>query len=357
MNTMNRPDSDVVLSVRDLHTHFSTERGTVRAVDGVSFEVRRSEVVGIVGESGCGKSVTSLSIMGLLSEPQGRVVSGNMSFQGTELTTLGPDERRRLRGRRMAMVFQDPMSSLNPYLRIEEQLTEGPILHRHLASQSAQQQALHMLHRVGIADADSRLRDYPHQLSGGMRQRVMLAMALLSEPDLLILDEPTTALDVTVQAQILELLLELRAERQLSAILITHDLGVVAETCDRVLVMYAGRIVEQAPTALLFKRPSHPYTRALLRSLPRPNAEGRLRSIEGLPPRLDGPQFDSCTFAPRCPSVRDACWQGEPPLIALTHPATLEAPIPEPQLRRCIVPLEQLRQDEERTSSKAGAAR
>jgi oligopeptide/dipeptide ABC transporter ATP-binding protein len=305
---------DTVLQVRDLQTHFVNDRGTTRAVDGVSFDVARGEILGIVGESGCGKSVTSLSIMGLIAGPQGRIAKGSIRFNDQELVGLAPEQLRRLRGRDLAMVFQDPMSSLNPYLRIGEQLTEGLLVHRSLSSSEAQQRAAEMLQRVGIADATQRLRDYPHELSGGMRQRVMLAMALLCDPQLLILDEPTTALDVTVQAQILELLLGLRAERQVSAIFITHDLGVVAQVCDRVLVMYAGRVVEQASTAALFGAPSHPYTRALIQSLPNLNRRSRLKTIEGLPPRLDQGKFNACTFLPRCALAHERCAEREPEL-------------------------------------------
>jgi ABC-type dipeptide/oligopeptide/nickel transport system ATPase component len=260
--------SEVVLQVTNLQTHFTSELRTVRAVDGVSFTLKRGEVIGIVGESGSGKSVTNLSIMGLLPAPRGRIVEGSITFKGQDLAKLKESERRKLRGRHMAMVFQDPMSSLNPYLRIGEQLTEGPMFHLGQTKKQAAARAVELLTRVGISDAGMRMSSYPHELSGGMRQRVMLAMALLCDPELLILDEPTTALDVTVQAQILDLIQELRHERQLSAIFVTHDLGVVAEVCDRVLVMYAGRIVEDARTIDLFRDPRHPYTRALLRSRP-----------------------------------------------------------------------------------------
>jgi oligopeptide transport system ATP-binding protein len=330
--------SSVVLRVRDLHVHFTGDHATVRAVDGVSFAVKRGELLGIVGESGSGKSVTNLSIMGLLPAPRGRIVQGSIDFDGQDLATLSDGERRRLRGRRMAMVFQDPMASLNPYLRVGEQLTEGPMLHLGQTSTVATERAAALLTRVGIADARARLRSYPHELSGGMRQRVMLAMALLCDPELLILDEPTTALDVTVQAQILDLIRELRSERQLSAIFVTHDLGVVAELCDRVLVMYAGRIVEDAPTRELFRAPQHPYTRALLRSRPGQafnaaaspvaTSRRRLTTIEGAPPRLDGAPFTGCSFAPRCPEVQARCTQGEP---------ALEQRTPEHAVR-CILP-------------------
>jgi oligopeptide/dipeptide ABC transporter ATP-binding protein len=337
-----------LLEVRDLHTEFRTEDAVVRAVDGVSFVVRRGEVVGLVGESGCGKSVTSLSIMGLLPAPYGRIVSGEVRFDGVDLTRLSPAEMRKRRGRSVAMIFQDPMTSLNPYLRLEEQLAEVGMLHLGLSRREATLRAVALLDRVGIADAKERIRSYPHELSGGMRQRAMIAMALLCDPSLLIADEPTTALDVTIQAQILELLLELCRERGLAVILITHDLGVVAETADRVLVMYAGRIVEEAPARALFKEPWHPYTLGLLRSVPRAEARptGRLASIEGMPPRLDRGPFTACTFAPRCPFVHDACLEREPPLEEVTGSfagAALRADCPTGRLKRCVLAPERVR--------------
>jgi oligopeptide transport system ATP-binding protein len=323
-----------LLRVADLRTQFVLDEGTVRAVDGVSFDVGRGEVVGIVGESGCGKSVTNLSILGLLPKPQGRIAAGSVVFDGRELVGLSEDELRRIRGRSIAMIFQDPMTSLNPYLKVEEQLAEVVQLHLGFSRKKAVGRAVELLERVGIPDAASRIKSYPHEFSGGMRQRVMIAMALLCDPEVLIADEPTTALDVTIQAQILELLKELRDERGMAIILITHDLGVVAGMCDRVIVMYAGRIVEEAPTRELFRRPLHPYTKALLRSVPRLDERGqeKLFSIEGLPPRLDRGPFEACTFAPRCPLVREACHQGEPALEACG----------EGRARRCIVPVEEL---------------
>ena len=306
----------VLLEVENLQTQFVTDTGLVRAVDGVSFQVKRGEVMGIVGESGCGKSVTNLSILGLLPKPQGRIAGGAVRFDGTNLVGASEGALRKIRGNRIAMIFQDPMTSLNPYLRVEEQLAEVVQLHLGLDRKAAVKRAVDLLERVGISDAANRIRSYPHEFSGGMRQRVMIAMALLCDPDVLIADEPTTALDVTIQAQILELLNELREERGMAIIFITHDLGVVAGMCDRVLVMYAGRIVEEAPTAELYADPQHPYTQALLRSVPRldESTHEKLFSIEGLPPRLDRGPFSACTFAPRCPLVQDVCRQGEPSL-------------------------------------------
>jgi len=322
-----------LLAVEGLTTEFRSEEGSVRAVDAVSFTLKEGEMLGIVGESGSGKSATSLSIMGLLP-PRGRVVAGSVALAGTDLLTLPEAARRRVRGRRIAMIFQDPMTALNPYLRVGEQLVEGPMLHLGLGEREAEKRATLLLDRVRIPDAQARLRSYPHELSGGMRQRVMIAMALLCDPERLVADEPTTALDVTVQAQILDLLAELRRERNLAILLITHDLGVVASTCERVLVMYAGRVVELAPARELFARPLHPYTAALTRSLPRLDAAPtrRLEAIAGLPPRLDRGPFTECSFAPRCAHVHDACRTGDPPLVEV-GPG---------RLRRCVLLLTSL---------------
>jgi oligopeptide/dipeptide ABC transporter ATP-binding protein len=327
------PRREPLLRVRELTTEFRSDEGVVRAVDHVSFDLAPGEMLGIVGESGSGKSATSLSVMRLLP-PQGRVTHGSVELEGQNLLALAEPAMRALRGGRVAMIFQDPMTALNPYLRVGEQLIEGAMLHLGLDAGAAARRARDLLDRVRIPDAAARLRSYPHELSGGMRQRVMIAMALLCDPKLVIADEPTTALDVTVQAQILELLNELRRERGLSILLITHDLGVVASTCDRVLVMYAGRVVELAPAAELFARPLHPYTAALMRSLPRLDAPpgSRLEAIPGLPPRLDRGPFTECSFAPRCRFVHDACRSADPPLSA----AGAE------RLRRCVLPLEKL---------------
>jgi oligopeptide/dipeptide ABC transporter ATP-binding protein len=321
--------AEPLLVVKQLAVEFHTERGVVRAVDGVSFEVGRGQIVGVLGESGCGKSVTALGILGLLPRPRGRIAGGSVQLGRRELVGLGERELCAIRGARVAMIFQDPMSSLNPYLSVGEQIAEVAELHLGLGPRAAWARAVQLLERVQIPDPARRAAGYPHELSGGMRQRAMIAMALSCEPELLIADEPTTALDVTVQAQILNLLLELRAERGLSILLITHDLGVVASTCDHVLVMYAGRVIEEAPTRALFREPHHPYTRALLRSVPRPDMQGRepLAALEGLPPRLDLGPFRECTFAPRCSLSRPRCRESEPALEQ-TEPG---------RRRRCIL--------------------
>jgi oligopeptide/dipeptide ABC transporter ATP-binding protein len=320
------------LHVRDLRVSFVTRERMVRAVDGVSFDLEPGEVVGLVGESGCGKSVTSLSILGLHEKPAGQM-TGSIKLGEQELVGLPNSELRKIRGNRVSMIFQDPQSSLNPYLRIEEQLGEVLELHLGLKGAPAKQRMLDMLKQVGIP-GEERLRAYPHQLSGGMRQRICIAMALLCNPEVLIADEPTTMLDVTIQSQILDLLRSLRERRGMSILFITHDLGVVAELCDRVLVMYAGRIVEAGKTAELLERPLHPYTEALLQSTPRVELEGggELHPIGGLPPRLSGEKLKECAFAPRCPRVREGCRDGEP---------ALEASI-DGRLRRCIVPLAEM---------------
>ena len=312
------PERSPLLSVRGLTTEFKVDHGVVRAVDGVSFDVERGEILGVVGESGCGKSVTALSILGLLPAPRGRIVAGSVMLGGKDLTRLTEAQMRHVRGNRIAMIFQDPMTSLNPYLKVGEQLAEVCELHLGLSRRECWERAVALLERVRIPDPLKRAHQYPHELSGGMRQRAMIAMALLCEPELLIADEPTTALDVTIQAQVLELLLELCSERHLSVMLITHDMRVVASTCTRVMVMYAGRIVESAPTPALFDTPGHPYTRALLRSIPRADRrdKGPLFALEGLPPRLDQGRFQACTFAPRCAFRRPACLAGEPELAA-----------------------------------------
>ena len=296
-----------LLAVKDLRTYFHTEDGVARAVDGVSFQVERGEILGVVGESGCGKSVTSLSIMGLVDDP-GRIEEGSsIRFDGRELTSLSEKEMRQIRGNDIAMIFQEPMTSLNPVFRVGGQIVEALRLHRNLGRKDARARAIELLELVGIPVPERRVDEYPHQLSGGMRQRVMIAMALANEPDLLIADEPTTALDVTIQAQILELLLELRREMGMGVMLITHDLGVVAEVCDRVVVMYAGQVVEEGPVDDIFRQPAHPYTQGLLAAVPRPDRTGgSCAVIPGtVPPPTNWPS--GCRFRDRCPYAWDVC--------------------------------------------------
>src|SRR4051794_2642100 len=309
-----------LLEVKNLQTQFPTRAGLVRAVNDVSFYVDRGELLGLVGESGCGKSITALSIMRLIAPP-GKIVGGEIYFDGRNLLKLSDAEMRAIRGDDIAMIFQDPMTSLNPVFNVGEQIAEALRLHRKLSRKAATEAAVEAMREVAIPDPSRRLKDYPHQLSGGMRQRVMIAMALACNPKLLIADEPTTALDVTIQAQILELLNELRRTRELAVLLITHDLGVVAEVADRVAVMYTGRIVEESPVDELFARPKHPYTEGLLRSVPKLTAHGvigdeRLATIEGtVPSPTDLPP--GCHFAPRCPYRMPRCTQQEIPLYDL----------------------------------------
>ena len=305
-----------ILTVQDLRTHFFTEEGIVRAVDGVTFSVQSGGTLGIVGESGCGKTVTALSILRLIPDPPGRIVGGSITFGERELLGLSEEEMRTLRGRAISMIFQEPMTSLNPVFTVGDQVAEGIRHHQRVSRREAWDRAVEMLKRVKVPDPARRAREYPHQLSGGLRQRVMIAMALALGPRLLIADEPTTALDVTIQAQILELLLSLQEEMRMAVILITHDLGVIAEVADRVLVMYAGRVVEEGSATDLFEEPLHPYTQGLLGSLP--TLEGgkrlrRLQAIPGLVPNLLALPT-GCKFAPRCPKVIDACWPTEPEL-------------------------------------------
>ncbi len=310
-----------LLSVTDLRTHFHTRSGIYRAVDGVSFSVERGETLGIVGESGSGKSVTCYSIMGLIPTPPGRIVSGTAMFDGVDLLHCSPAQARSIRGKRVAMIFQDPMTSLNPYMRISEQLIEPLLIHEKIAKADALKRALTALEAVGINDAVRRIHLYPHEFSGGMRQRVMIAMALITKPELLIADEPTTALDVTVQAQILELIKQMQRELGMAVIFITHDLGVVSGLCDRVQVMYAGRVVETADTRTLFHSPRHPYTRGLQRSIPGLQPKGtELYTITGLPPDVSKP-CPGCAFAPRCEFVVDRCRTTVPALapVSPTH--------------------------------------
>jgi oligopeptide transport system ATP-binding protein len=307
-----------LLEVKHLRTYFDTDDGIVKAVDDVSFELKRGETLGIVGESGSGKSVTNLSIIRLIPDPPGKIVSGEVIFNGSDLLLLRNEDIRKIRGRRIAMIFQDPMTSLNPFMKISRQLMEMTELHLGHTKAQAYDHAIRMLETVGIPDARSRAGSYPHEFSGGMRQRVMIAMALSCEPELLIADEPTTALDVTIQAQILELIKTLKRETGTSVILITHDLGVVAGMTDHVIVMYAGKIFEQARTAELFSRSGNPYTKGLLRSVPDPTAEqGKLYQIPGLPPDVAHLK-PGCPFAPRCDHVQEICHREFPPYVQLT---------------------------------------
>jgi len=308
-----------LLEVDELKTYFFTRDGIVRAVDGLSFSVGRGEVLAIVGESGCGKSVTSLSILRLIASPPGRTVAGRVVFEGRDLLQLSEPEMRKIRGDAISMVFQEPMTSLNPVLTIGHQIAEVLVLHRGASREGAMQRAVEMLRMVRIPEPERRVAQYPHELSGGMRQRVMIAMALACEPRLLIADEPTTALDVTIQAQILDLLRELKERTGAAIVLITHDLGVVAEMAQRVVVMYAGRKVEEAPVAELFERPRHPYTRGLLDSIPKLGAASggggatRLSEILGTVPSLAEP-IVGCAFAPRCGYATTRCRSDYPPL-------------------------------------------
>jgi oligopeptide transport system ATP-binding protein len=304
-----------LLEVRDLVVRFRTHEGTIHAVNGISFDLEPGERLGLVGESGCGKSVTNLAVMRLLPKPAGRIEGGSVRFDGIDLVRLPESDMRELRGRDIAMIFQDPMTSLNPVLTIEEQMVETIRAHRKVSRQDARARAIELLGMVGIPQPENRLRSFPHMFSGGMRQRVMIAMALALEPKLMIADEPTTALDVTIQAQVLELLHRLTTEGGTSLVLITHDLGVVAGMTQRINVMYAGFIVETAPTAELFARPSHPYTVGLLHSIPRLDEEraDELIPIEGTPPDQRRAPV-GCPFAPRCAWRLDVCWQQMPPL-------------------------------------------
>ena len=307
--------SDALLEVRNLRTYFNTDRGLFRAVDGISFDVARGRTVGLVGESGCGKSVTSLSVMGLVPSPPGQVTADALRFDGRDLLSMPAEERRKLRGGKMSMIFQEPMTSLNPVHTIGRQIVEAILAHTTLTPAAAKARAINMLRLVRIPSPEKRVDDYPHKLSGGMRQRAMIAMALACDPQLLIADEPTTALDVTIQAQILDLLRGLRRETGTAIILITHDLGVVAEMADDVAVMYAGQIVERAPVASLFARPEHPYTVGLLGSIPRLDEKReRLPSIEGRVPDMTRPPA-GCRFAARCPFVEPACRASMPELV------------------------------------------
>jgi len=309
-----------ILKVNNLKTYFQTEDGVVKAVDGITFELKKGETLGIVGESGSGKSVTNLSVMRLIPEPPGKIVDGDIIFDGIDVRKLSLDDVRSIRGKRIAMIFQDPMTSLNPYLRISTQLMEVTRLHLGHTKQQAYQHAIKMLKTVGIPDAENRVDGYPHEFSGGMRQRVMIAMALSCDPELLIADEPTTALDVTIQAQILELIKDLKKRMGTSVILITHDLGVVAGMTEKIIVMYAGKVFEQAPTGELFATPANPYTKGLLKSVPDPAHEDgtELYQIPGLPPDV-AHLPPGCPFSPRCGYAQEICHREYPPFVQINE--------------------------------------
>ncbi len=333
-----------LLSVRNLRTYFYTDEGVVKAVDGLSYDLRRGETLGIVGESGSGKSVHALSIMRLVPSPPGKIVDGQVLFEGQDLLQLSEEQMRHIRGNRIAMIFQEPMTSLNPVLTVGEQIAEAVMVHQGLDRRAAWERAVEMLDRVKIPSARERARDYPHQFSGGMRQRVMIAMALSCNPAVLIADEPTTALDVTIQAQILDLMRELQREFGTAIILITHNLGVVAEMCDRVVVMYAGKPVERTDVVRIFKAPKHPYTWGLLHSVPKlyERAE-RLIPIEGQPPSLiDLPP--GCAFAPRCPFAMEVCTTADPP----------ELSVGPDHVARCYLYSEHARPEDRRAAEQAG---
>jgi oligopeptide/dipeptide ABC transporter ATP-binding protein len=302
-----------VLEVRNLKTHFNTRNGLVKAVDGVDFDVKKGEILAIVGESGCGKSVMSQSILRLIGQKKSEMMSGEILYKGENLLEKSETEMRGLRGKEIAMIFQDPMTSLNPVYTVGSQIAEVPMIHEKADKKSAWKKAIDMIKKVGIPSPESRATQYPHQFSGGMRQRGVIAMSLACNPDLLIADEPTTALDVTIQAQVLDLLRNLRDETNAAIVLITHDLGVVAEFCDSVAVMYAGKIVEKSSVEELFANPQHPYTKGLLGSLPKPGSRERLTPIEGQPPNLhDLPT--GCRFVDRCPHVMSICREKLPEL-------------------------------------------
>jgi peptide/nickel transport system ATP-binding protein len=305
-----------LLDVRNLKTHFFTDEGVVRAVDGVDMYIDKGETLGVVGESGCGKSVTALSVMRLIPQPPGKIVDGQILYSGQDLVTLPANRMRKIRGKEISMIFQEPMTSLNPVFTVGEQIAEAVRLHEGLGRREAMAKTVDMLKLVHIPNAERRVKEYPHQLSGGMRQRVMIAMALSCNPKLLIADEPTTALDVTIQAQILELLNELKSKLHMAVMLITHDMGVIAETAQRVVVMYAAKVAEEAPVGDLFKEPLHPYTQGLLRSIPRIDLDAkekvRLEAIAGTVPTLRGNIAPGCRFAPRCPFTKPVCTEKDP---------------------------------------------
>ncbi|MEV6396857.1 ABC transporter ATP-binding protein [Streptomyces sp. NPDC051907] len=309
----------MLLEVRDLRVEFHTRDGVAKAVNGVNYSVEAGETLAVLGESGSGKSVTAQAVMGILDTPPGKITGGEILFQGKDLLRLGEEERRQIRGAGMAMIFQDALSSLNPVLSVGDQLGEMFVVHQGMRRKAARARAVELMEWVGIPGARERVGQYPHQFSGGMRQRIMIAMALALEPALIIADEPTTALDVTVQAQVMDLLAKLQSELAMGLVLITHDLGVVADVADKIAVMYAGRIVETAPVHDVYKAPAHPYTKGLLASIPRLDHKGReLYAIKGLPPNLTSIP-SGCAFHPRCPLARDRCRAETPPLYEVSH--------------------------------------
>jgi peptide/nickel transport system ATP-binding protein len=309
--------SDVILELNRLHTHFFTDSGEIPAVDGVSLKVNKGEVVGIVGESGSGKSVTSLSIMQLVPSPPGRIVDGEINFKGENLAKASKKRMKKIRGNEISMIFQEPMTSLNPLFTIGNQLREAIKIHQNVSNKEATKKSIELLKLVGLPRAEDVINEYPHQLSGGMRQRVMIAMAMSCDPELLIADEPTTALDVTIQAQILDLMRNLNKKRNTAILLITHDLGVVAEICDRVVVMYSGKVVEEGTTREILKDPKHPYTKGLIRSLP--NIHEKKQILYSIPGTVPRPKIGmvGCRFAPRCELAFDRCFQENPELFSL----------------------------------------
>lgn len=325
-----------ILSVQDLHVTFNTYGGTVQAVRGVNFDLYKGETLAIVGESGCGKSVTSNAIMGLVQQPPGKISSKGVHFKTQDLTKLSKKEMRKIQGVDISMIFQDPMTALNPTLTIGEQLTEGVKQHKNLNKAQAKERAIDMLKLVGIPNPEERLKQYPHQFSGGMRQRIVIAIALICEPELLIADEPTTALDVTIQAQILELFEEIQAKTGVSIILITHDLGVVAKIADRIAVMYAGKVIETGDKREIFYNPQHPYTKGLLNSVPRLDlAGGELKPIDGTPPDLFAPPT-GCPFAARCPFSMDVCTNVYPEVTALSETHKVDCWLQDPRAQKLI---------------------
>ncbi|MCI6886502.1 MAG: ABC transporter ATP-binding protein [Lachnospiraceae bacterium] len=308
----------IVLDIRNLKSHFFTAKGEVPAVDGVSIQVPAGKIIGIVGESGCGKSMTAMSVMGLLRHP-GKVVDGTIMLDGRDITHLNRKELSKVRGNEISMIFQEPMTSLNPIIKCGKQIAESLRLHRGLNKKDAMKEAVHMMRAVGIANPEVRAHEYPHQMSGGMRQRVMIAMALACQPQILIADEPTTALDVTIQAQILDLIRDLNKSMNTSVLFITHDLGVISELCDTVIVMYTGHIVEQAPVRDLFKDPKHPYTIGLLSAIPKITKDRPpLSTIEGMVPNPTE-RIEGCSFWPRCPHATEKCRKTEPPVVHISE--------------------------------------